>query len=80
MLSEKKITWCENWLKATFSKLPEGITGIERNLLFKLAAKAHLYTEGTYNSEFSAALSNINAKTRTVHNDDGEFLYHVFYL
>ena len=80
MLNEKKITWCENWLKARFSKLPEGITGIERNLLFELAAQANLYTEGTYGSEFSMALSNIGVEIRTVCNGNGEFLYHAFYL
>ena len=80
MLNEKKITWCENWLKAAFASLPEGITGIERNYLFNLAEKSGLYTKGTYGSELSAALSNIGVKVRFVSNDNGEFVYHAFYI
>jgi hypothetical protein len=80
MLNEKKITWCENWLKATFAKLPEGITGIERNLLFELAEKAGLYTKNTFGSELTVALSNVGIKVKTVNDDNGEFSYHAFYI
>ena len=80
MLNEKKITWCENWLKATFAKLPAGITGIERNHLFDLAEKAGLYTKGTYGSEFSAALTNIGVKVRDETSRNGAFKYHALYL
>ena len=80
MLNEKKITWCENWLKVTFAELPEGITGIERNVLFELASKAGLYEKDTYGSELSVALSNVGVKARTVNSDNGEFLYHAFHI
>ena len=80
MKNNKKVTWCENWLKATFAKLPEGITGIERNHLFEMAIKAGLYTKGTYGSELSAALENIGIKVRVVNNASGNFMYHAFYL
>jgi hypothetical protein len=61
-----KVEWCENWLKKTFKKLPEGMTGIERNLLFKMAEQAGLYIKGTYGSPLSQALSNLV----TVHYTD----------
>jgi len=80
MLNEKKVTWCENWLKATFAKLPKGITGIERNHLFDLAAKAGLYIKGTYGSELSAALTNIGIRVEDVSDSNGEFAYYAFYL
>jgi len=80
MRNEKKITWCENWLKATFAKLPKEITGIERNHLFDLAAKAGLYTKGSFGSELSEALSNIGIKVRDVRGSNGEFAYYAFYL
>jgi hypothetical protein len=77
MLNEKKITWCENWLKKTFSKYK----GIERNLLFEMAAKAKLYTPGTYGSELSKALQNLNVQCDAVkHAETGEFLYYAFHM
>ena len=80
MKNPKKVTWCENWLKASFAKLPIGITGIECNHLFELAAKAGLYTPDTYGSELSDALLNLNVKVRTVKNDSDEFMYHAFHF
>ena len=76
MINEKKITWCENWLKKVFEKYPS----IECNLLFQLATKANLYTQGTYGSELSVALENVGTKVRSVSNSNGEFLYHAFYM
>ena len=76
MLSDKKITWCENWLKKTLAKYPS----IERNYLFEMASKAGLYTQGSYGSELSEALTNINVKVKCVNGDNGEFLYYAFYI
>jgi len=76
MINEKKVIWCENWLKKTFEKYPS----IERNYLFELASKAGLYTQDTYGSELSAALENVGAKIKSISNSDGEFLYHALYV
>ena len=76
MLNEKKITWCENWLMKTFEKYQS----IERNYLFEMASKAGLYTQGSYGSELSQALENINVKVKCVNGDNGEFLYHAFHI
>ena len=76
MKIEKKVKWCENWLKETFKKYPS----IERNHLFEMASKAKLYKQGTYDSGLSDALINLNVKVKTVSNDKGEFLYHALYI
>ncbi len=78
MENPKKVTWCENWIKATFAKLPAWATGIERNLLFNKAAKAGLYTPNTYGTAISQALENLGIQCESVCNADGEFLYHIF--
>ena len=80
MLNEKKITWCENWLKKTYEKHPFPGGGIERNLLFEMAAKAGLYTPNTYGSEFSTAIGNVGLKVETICDENGDFLYHSFKL
>ena len=72
MLNERKITWCENWLKATFKKY----ASIELNHLFERANKAGLYDLGTYGSEFSEALNNVGAKFTARCDEDGNFKYH----
>jgi len=71
-----KVTRCENWLRKTFNKYPS----IERNHLFEMASTAGLYRQSTYGSELSEALKNMNVKVKTVSNDNGEFLYHAFYI
>jgi hypothetical protein len=76
VLNEKKITWCENWLKELFSKYK----GVERNLLFEMAKKAGLYTSGEYESELSKALLNLNATVEIIFNNDGEFLYRAIHI
>ena len=76
MMDEKKITWCENWIRKTFEKYPS----IERNFLFEMAFNAGLYTQGAYGSDFSAALSNVGIKAKSVSSSEGEFLYHALYI
>jgi len=73
-----ELEWCKNWVKKTFAKLPEGITGIEANNFWKLAEKSRLWEKGTYGTPMSDALSELtNVETIT---QNGEFLYHVFRL
>ena len=79
MKREIKLEWCENWIRATFSKmLPYG-TGIERGCFFKMAEKAGLYIRDTYGSPMSQALENL-CKVNTKHDADGNYLYTYFTL
>jgi len=83
MKNPKKVTWCENWVKATFAKLKaNGANGIERNHFFRLAEKSGLYKPDTYDSEMSQALSNLfeaGIIELGINNDaDGNFAYHSF--
>jgi len=92
MLNAKKITWCENWIKATFKKENEkykqatgkNIGGIERNFFFELAAKSGLYEPDTYGSEMSQALSRLHdtgfIKFGTRNDIDGNFAYYTIEL
>ena len=72
-----KIEWCENWLKKAFAKLPNGITGIERDLLFSMAEKAGLYEHDTYGAPLTEALTNLT-KCDVVNDANGNFAYHTF--
>ena len=74
-----KIQWCENFIKATFAKLPKGITGIETGCFWKMAEASGLWVPGTYGTPMSQALSNLT-KVETIQDDNGKFLYHVFKL
>ena len=76
MTNTKKISWCENWLKNLFFKYPS----VERNHLFEMASKAGLYEQGTYGSELSLAMRNLEVKSKCVSNSDDEFLYHMLYI
>lgn len=74
-----KVEWCENFIRATFKKLPAGITGIERNLFFRKAEAAGLYEHDTYGSPMSQALMNL-CRIETAHDKEGNFLYDAFKL
>ena len=81
-MKEIKVEWCENWIRAQFTKhhaFPGPTAGIERNLMFRKAAAAGLYIPGTYGSPFSVALGNV-CTIDAVHDADGNFCYHVFRL
>ena len=82
MEKSEKIHWCEDWIKATFTKLPRGITGIECNLFFELAAKRGLYEAGSIGSEMSTALSNLIdvgfIETSATTDAKGDVRYHYF--
>ena len=63
--------------KATFGKLPSGITGIYDGDFWKMTEKAGLYEPGTFGSPMSKALEKLT-EVETVHNEEGNFLYHCF--
>lgn len=78
---EIKVEWCENWIRAQFTKhhaFPNG-GGIETNCFWDKAEASGLWKRGTYGSAMSQALGNIT-KLETVTNAAGEFLYNVFRL
>lgn len=80
MKKEIKVEWCENWIRSLFAKhrqFPGG--GFELTLFWKMAEESGLYEKGTYGSPMIQALDKL-CKVETVHNDKGEFLYHVIKL
>lgn len=76
---EIKVEWCENWIRSIFAKHPFPGGGFSVNCFWDKAEKAGLWERGTYGSPMSQALENL-CKVETVHNDEGEFLYHVIKL
>ena len=74
-----KIEWCENFIKATFKKLPKFATGIETNLFFKMAENAGLYIPGTYGSPMSQALGNLTT-VETVQDANGNYAFAAFHM
>lgn len=83
MKKSRKVTWCENWIRATVAKLQaQGAKGIARNYFFELAAESGLYEPETCGSEMSQALSNLFEAgfiELGINNDiDGNFAYHSF--
>ncbi len=77
-MKEIKVEWCENWIKATFAKLPFENGGIEVGCFWKMAEKAGLWVRGTYGTPMSQALEKLTKVETVTHN--GEFCYHVFRL
>ena len=78
MKREIKQEWCENFILAIFKKMPDGY-GIEVGYFWKMAENSGLWERGTYGTPMSAALEKlVDPKIKTDQN--GEFLYDVFYL
>lgn len=78
-MKEIKVEWCENWIKAQFKKLPFENGGIYDGLFWDKAEKSGLWVRGTYGTPMSEALSRLT-NVETVHDSEGNFLYHVFRL
>ena len=76
-MKEIKVEWCENFIKATFGKLPSGITGIYTGCFWKMAEKAGLYEPGTFGSPMSEALGKLT-EVEAVHDAEGHFIFHCF--
>lgn len=81
-MKEIKVEWCENFIKAQFTKhhaVPSPNAGIEINCFWRAAEASGLWERETYGSPMSVALSNI-AKVESVLDDDGNYCYTVFKL
>lgn len=82
-MKQVKVEWCENFIKAQFTKhhpfAGSKNAGIEVGCFWKKAEASGLWEQGTYGSPMSEALANLT-KVETVQDDDGNFLYHVFKL
>ena len=77
-----KVEWCENFIKAQFTKhhaFPGLNAGIEVGCFWKKAEASGLWERGTYGSPMSVALSNLT-KVETISDDDGNYCYTVFKL
>lgn len=77
-----KVEWCENFIKAQFTKhhgRPGPNAGIEVNYFWKKAVASGLYESGTFGSPMSVALSNLT-RVETVLDDRGNYSYTVFKL
>jgi hypothetical protein len=82
-MKQIKVEWCENWIRAQFAKMPEGIdrdyAGIYTDLFWKLAERSGLWVRGTYGSPMSQALKNLCMVVDVV-DDEGCCKYSVFKL
>lgn len=74
-----KVEWCENFIKSVFEKHVIKNGGIEINCFWEMAEKSGLWIRETYGSPMSEALSNM-VKVEPIHDENGNFLYHVFRL
>lgn len=79
-MKQIKTEWCENFIKAQFTKhhaFPGKNAGIEVNCFWKKAEDSGLWERGTYGSPMSEALNKL-IKVETILDDDGNFCYNVF--
>ena len=76
MKKEIKVEWCENFIRAQFTKYH---AGIEVNCFWKMAEAAGLWERGTYGSPMSKALGNLT-KVEIVRDGEGNFLFNAFKL
>ena len=82
MEKEIKVEWCENFIKARFTKrhaFPGPNAGIEVNCFWKMAEASGLWERGTYGTPMSKALGNLTT-VEIVCDDDGNRLFDVFKL
>ncbi len=82
MEKEIKVEWCENFIKARFTKhhaFPGPNAGIEVNCFWKMAEASGLWERGTYGTPMSKALGNLTT-VEMICDDDGKRLYDVFKL
>ena len=78
-MKERKIEWCENFIKAVFKKIPFENGGIEINAFWNKAEKSGLWVRGTYGTPMSDALAKLT-KVEIVSDENGNYLYTVFRL
>lgn len=83
-MKQVKVEWCENFIRAAFGPRHHPFAGspdagIEAGCFWKKAEASGLWERGTYGSPMSEALAKLT-KVETVHDSEGNFLYHVFKL
>ena len=82
MEKEIKVEWCENFIKARFTKhhaFPGPNAGIEVNCFWKMAEASGLWERGTYGSPMSKALGNLTT-VEMICDDNGKRLFDAFKL
>lgn len=75
-----KTEWCENFIKAQFTKhhhYQGKNAGIEVSYFWKKAEDSGLWEKGTYRSPMSEALERLT-KVENILDDEGNFCYNVF--
>lgn len=75
-----KVEWCENFIKAQFTKhhgRPGPNAGIEVDCFWRKAEASGLWERGTYASPMSEALSKL-CKVESVLDKNGNYAYTVF--
>ena len=75
-MKKVKVEWCENWIKALFTKhhpIPGG--GIELGLFWDKAEASGLWERGTYGTPMSIAASNL-LNFEIQRDENGKFCYH----
>lgn len=80
MKKQVKVEWCENWIKAQFTKhhaFPGPNAGIEINHFWEKAEKSGLYERGTYGTPMSEAVHKLT-RIVDVRGEDGNIIYSVF--
>lgn len=81
-MKQVKIEWCENWIKAQFTKhhaCPGSDAKISVNCFWEMAEKSGLWERGTYDTLMSRAVRELT-DIEDVRNEDGEYCYSVFKL
>ena len=81
-MKQVKVEWCENFIRAQFTKLhafPGPNAGIEVNCFWKKAEASGLWERGTYGSPMSEALGNLT-EVEIVRDGEGNFLFNAFKL
>lgn len=78
-VKEIKVEWCKNFIKKTFERLPEGVTGIYVGLFWKKAENSGLWVKGTYGTPMSRALGDL-VDVYGIEDVNGNVTYYVFRL
>ena len=83
MKKEIKVEWCENFIRAAFTKhhaFPGPNAGIEVGFFWKMAEASGLYEHGTYGGPMSQALENLTDVESVTTEIDGKrtWMYNVF--
>lgn len=78
-MKEIRVEWCKNFIKSFFEKHDIFDGGVEAGCFWDAAERSGLWVRGTYGTPMSQALAELTV-VESVHDADGNFLYHVFRL